>query len=186
MERLVKATSESLASSSEEATNQTKNDAIPDWQMLRKFLVQEQEFCMMEETHGKQESHTQSVQKQSEMKPSVQMKSEQNVSGQTSSKPIYEIECFLCQANHPVKKCGLFLNASIIKRHEMAEQHKWCKKCLRPQHPGRQCKDPKCNENCPKCGQGVFHNSLLCTKSFSLQATVAPMLKRENDDWDEQ
>lgn len=191
-ERHLNGLSQSWAQS---VSDRKASNYIPDWPSLRDFLKSEAKIYLAVD-HNKAAWNT-VVKSKPEAKFNA---SEASTSGQASgSTMIYTdsygnvIKCYLCGKNHKVAECRQLLDASIEQRELLFEEFGWCKKCIKPAHANRPCKNPKCNDPCPRCGNSVYHNSVLCVNSPQAtkqipQAKLEAKQQSENaneDDWND-
>lgn len=156
-ERHLKAVSKSWAQSE----NKSASDYMPDWPTLRDFLKAEAEIYMSIDSNVVNYSYKAN-------------KSVNEAIGMQKNKG--DVSCFFCHSNHQAKKCPAFLNGSIEQRVKQATDNKLCLKCIMPIHPNKPCRDEKCNNHCPKCGESTFHNSLFCPNAYHTKVV-------EEEDW---
>lgn len=163
------------------ARSETAPDYIPNWSTLRDFLKSEAKIYLTINNNKAKISHN-----ANKFEWTTVVKANQSVNATSGiQKGKSEITCFLCKQNHPAKRCPTFLSASIGQRVKSVNDLKLCMKCIHPIHPGKACKDEKCESNCPKCGESTFHNSLLCSKAYQAFAYSAERQAKNDDDWND-
>lgn len=182
-ERHVEALSESWAIN-DQTDERKANDFIPNWENLRTFLRDEAKFWMAFERPASMKiepgtSNASYAACVSNVKPSTSSGGFTLPTAKTIVKASSNVKCFVCEQNHTLKTCALLLNRPVAMRREIIENAGLCGRCLHPQHQGR-CKEDTCNDPCPKCGPAVYHNSLLCSKTYTQQS----MKKSDEDEWE--
>ena len=93
-------------------------------------------------------------------------------SNRTGPKPNrVQPNCIVCKDNHPLWRCGVFLNKTPIDRAKTAAENKLCFSCLKGNHSFRQCPQPrKCNKDV--CNSS--HNSLIHGAERFFQPRTTP------------
>lgn len=97
--------------------------------------------------------------------------------------------CSFCQNSHSITNCKIFLNKSVIERHECAKQRQWCFNCLKPFHYLKECRSAF---RCQKCKQKhhtlihmdkevVHDHGLPCTSSEATQNSPSNPTKEPNE-----
>lgn len=73
-----------------------------------------------------------------------------------------KVSCFNCGGDHPIHKCPQFVNMKITGTMDRFNLLGLCNNCL-SMYTGKihTCK----HKNCHRCGDKVFHNSLICPRN---------------------
>lgn len=65
-------------------------------------------------------------------------------------------DCLLCRKDHPLRKCGKFLNLTVADRLQVVRRHNYCQNCLAHSHRIGNCRS---HHRCNECN--IRHHSLL-------------------------
>lgn len=169
-ERQLHALSESW-SQNDENKERKASDFVPTWDNLRAFLKDEAKFWLSCDTNKSIVNETPNTVVSSYASSVYSVGASTSTGGFTSqsarsiTKASSNVRCFVCEQGHALKNCDWFLVQSISKRHEVVKHRALCKRCLHPQHQGG-CRESSCNEPCPRCGNAIYHNSLLRGNRF--------------------
>lgn len=71
--------------------------------------------------------------------------------------------CNYCQEPHPMFLCKAFIALPLNLRWSEVKELGLCFNCFMPNIPTHRCRKAS---HCRKCGQGKFHNSLLCPAGY--------------------
>ena len=97
----------------------------------------------------------------------------------TTLRPVQGITCSLCQKNHHLDDCFLYLKKPLEERKEFAREHKLCFGCLAPGHRSRVCQKRIQCKTCHKLHPSSLHGDRpslpgKASAEQSTQVTEAP------------
>lgn len=141
----------------------TLSSTYPKLDDLLKFLDQK---CQTLESMNKQQSSGLSTSVASQR--SKVRSSANHVSAQVQC-------CSLCNANHNLSQCPVWLNMSVEKRFDEVKSRKLCINCLKPNHSVSNCKSPRCKV----CNKS--HHALLHIFEFSRDVALLNKAATENN-----
>lgn len=72
------------------------------------------------------------------------------------------LQCNYCQGPHPMYACPSFLALPLKERRSEAKELNLCSNCLLTGHTYEECR----RGPCWRCGRNVYHNSVLCPRSY--------------------
>lgn len=141
---------------------------IPTWTELEQFLERRARILIHSERRERTDTYESTSSRSREnstnrskpklksvVVPANQQQQQPNTANRTATGfP----SCSYCQQDHPIYHCNDFKMIGLDAKLEHIENQGMCKRCLREQHPGRECKQ----KVCLKCPNNQYHNTLLC------------------------